>query len=107
MKSLWIASCMTLTASLSLGACSDNSTSMKQSSQIEKQQGVKLITDTPAPVAQKIPHELTAHGVVRNDDYYWMRDDSREDEKVLAHLEKENAYLETVMAPLKDNRETL
>ena len=64
MKSLWIASCMTLTASLSLGACSDNSTSMKQSSQIEKQQGVKLITDTPAPVAQKIPHELTAHGVV-------------------------------------------
>ena len=107
MKSLWIASCMTLTASLSLGACSDNSTSMEQSSQVEKQQGVKLITDTPAPVAQKIPYELAAHGTVRNDDYYWMRDDSREDEKVLAHLEKENAYLETVMAPLKDNRETL
>ena len=107
MKSLWIASCITLTASLSLGACSDNSTSMEQTSQVEKQQGVKLITDTPAPVAQKIPYELAAHGTVRNDDYYWMRDDSREDEKVLAHLEKENAYLETVMAPLKDNRETL
>ena len=42
------------------------------------------------PLCAKRPHEL--HGPegtndVRHDDYYWLRDDEREDNDVLAHLE--------------------
>ena len=36
-----------------------------------------------------------------------MRDDSRTDEEILSHLEQENSYVETVLAPLKKNREAL
>jgi oligopeptidase B len=50
---------------------------------------------------------MTAHGVTRTDNYYWMRDDSRTDKEILAHLEKENEYVESVLSPLKEARETL
>ncbi|PRO70837.1 S9 family peptidase [Alteromonas gracilis] len=66
-----------------------------------------LNTETPAPVAKKVPHKMEAHGVTRTDDYYWMRDDSRTDDAILAHLALENNYVETVLAPLKDTREAL
>jgi len=49
-----------------------------------------------APVAEKIPHTLEAHGDVRVDDYYWLRE--RTNPEVLAHLEAENAYTADVMA---------
>jgi len=47
------------------------------------------------PVAEKIPKDLTTHGHTRVDNYYWMN--QREDPKVIAHLEAENAYKEAVM----------
>ena len=43
------------------------------------------------------PVELTRHGDVRVDPYYWLRD--REDPEVIAYLEAENAYTERVLAP--------
>ncbi|MCU0674611.1 MAG: oligopeptidase B, partial [Myxococcota bacterium] len=50
--------------------------------------------DTPRavrpPVAKQVPHELRAHDQVRQDPYYWMRDDDRDDEEILAHLRAEN-----------------
>ena len=68
---------------------------------------VMLNTKVNAPVAKKVPYEMSAHGVTRNDHYYWMRDDSRTDKEILAHLEQENSYVETVLAPLKETREAL
>jgi oligopeptidase B len=64
-------------------------------------------SELPAPpVAATVPHEVRApHGAVRNDEYYWMRDDSRSDERVLAHLRAENAYTDAVMAPLQGLQE--
>ncbi len=47
---------------------------------------------TQAPVAKKVPHSMTTHGDTRIDDYYWMRDDSRTNPEILAHLEAENDY---------------
>jgi len=44
------------------------------------------------PIPKKIPHELEAHGDVRIDDYYWMRDDSRSDPELISYLESENEY---------------
>jgi oligopeptidase B len=52
------------------------------------------------PVARKAPHVLTAHGDTRIDNYYWMRDDSRSDPEILAHLAAENAYKDVVLAPI-------
>lgn len=49
------------------------------------------------PVAEKIEKELTIHGDTRIDNYYWMN--NREDPKVIAWLNAENAYLDTIMAP--------
>ncbi len=48
-----------------------------------------------APVAEKVKKELTIHGDTRIDNYYWMND--RENPKVIAHLEAENAYTDTLM----------
>ncbi len=45
------------------------------------------------PVADKRPRELIAHGHTRIDDYYWLRDDDRENPDVLAYLAAENDYL--------------
>ena len=59
------------------------------------------------PAARKIPHELEAHGRTRIDNYYWMRDDTRSDPEVLAHLAAENAYTEAALAHLAPLRESL
>lgn len=52
------------------------------------------------PVAATHPHAVVApHGASRNDEYYWLRDDTRSDPKVLDYLAAENAYTDAVMAP--------
>ncbi|MCK0156662.1 S9 family peptidase [Cellulophaga sp. F20128] len=57
------------------------------------------------PVAKKNPKELTKHNDVRIDDYYWLND--REDKEVIAYLEEENAYYNTLTAHTKDFQTTL
>jgi len=49
------------------------------------------------PVARIVPYPLVAHGQTRIDDYFWLRD--RDDPEVIAYLEAENAYADSVMAP--------
>jgi len=44
------------------------------------------------PLAKKIPQPLKHHQHTRIDDYYWMRDDQRQDQQVIAHLMAENDY---------------
>ena len=65
-------------------------------------------TPTTAPDAERRPHAVNApHGAVRNDDYYWLRDDDRKDPAMLAYLQAENAWVDSVMAPLKPLQDTL
>jgi oligopeptidase B len=59
------------------------------------------------PKAEKRPHVLTTHGHTRVDDYYWLRDDQRDDPQVLAYLQAENSYCEQQMAPYQTLRENL
>jgi oligopeptidase B len=57
------------------------------------------------PVAKVVPHELTTNGRTRVDNYYWLRDDTRENAEVIDYLESENAWFEEQMAhtaPLQD-----
>ena len=42
------------------------------------------------PVAPRVPHSTVLHGETRRDDYHWLRD--RDDPRVIAYLEAENAY---------------
>jgi len=65
-------------------------------------------TSVTAPDAEKHPHIVRApHGAEREDAYYWLRDDARKAPQMLAYLEAENAYADTVLAPLKGVEDTL
>lgn len=50
------------------------------------------------PVAEQIPFEITTHGHTRVDPYYWMNE--RENPRVVAYLEAENAYTQAMMKPV-------
>lgn len=51
--------------------------------------------DAPEPpVAKKMPHKLVAHGKVRIDNYYWLRE--RDNPEVIGYLKAENAYTEAM-----------
>lgn len=57
------------------------------------------------PIAPRIPHVHEKFGDRRDDPWAWLRD--KEDPKVRAYLEAENAYAESLLAPLKDLEEGL
>ncbi len=78
--------------------------------------GAGPIKGLKPPMAEKRPVTYTYHGVVRSDDYAWLRADNwREvmhDPSVLApdiraYLEAENAYAEAAMADVEELRQTL
>ena len=53
----------------------------------------------PAPPVRT--HRVTAAHGVREDPFYWLRDDTRSDPQVLAHLRAETAYAEEMLAPVQ------
>jgi len=60
-----------------------------------------------APVAAIKPYVHETHGHRREDNYFWLRDDKREDPEILAYLEEENRYTKQKMAPLASLQESL
>ncbi|HTU99587.1 MAG TPA: S9 family peptidase [Luteitalea sp.] len=67
-----------------------------------------LMAQTPAPpVAAQKPHVVNSPNGDRQDPYYWLRDDTRKSPEMLKHLEAENSYTESVMAPVKALRSQL
>ena len=53
------------------------------------------VTELKAPIANKNPKELTIHGDVRVDNYYWLKD--RENPEVIKYLDAENDYTKSMM----------
>jgi len=53
------------------------------------------------PSPSKTPYYMVAHGDVRDDPFYWMRDDFRKNPTVLSHLKKENLYAKAVMSDMQ------
>lgn len=54
------------------------------------------------PVAKRVPHSFTCHGVTIEDPYAWLRDPGYPevtDKDILAYLNDENAYFEAQMKP--------
>lgn len=50
---------------------------------------------------------MEIHDHQRIDNYYWMRDDQRTDEEILAHLNDENNYADVMLADQKPLQESL
>jgi oligopeptidase B len=50
------------------------------------------------PIAAKRPYQVPSPNGAREDDYYWLRDDTRQSTEVLDYLNKENAYRDAMMA---------
>ena len=65
----------------------------------------KKVAQLEAPKAAQKPHELTEHGHTRIDKYYWLRE--RENPEVIAYLEAENKYQESVMEHLSKVQDEL
>lgn len=59
----------------------------------------------PAPVAKRVPVERTLWGDTVIDDYRWLQD--RTDPDVMALLEAENAYTDSVLEPMAELRDEL
>lgn len=63
-------------------------------------------SDFPAPpVAAKKPQTFNNHGYKRVDDYFWLKD--KTNPEVIAYLNAENKYTDTVMASTKALQTTL
>jgi oligopeptidase B len=56
-------------------------------------------------MAEKKPKTTNIHGVTLVDDYFWLREKSNPE--VMAHLQAEDAYAESVMKPTKPLQEKL
>ena len=78
--------------------------------------GSRRAIDMHPPVAEKIPHELTAHNMTRIDNYYWLRlseeqknaaDKDEQTQKVFNYLEAENRYLEAALRHTEPLQDTL
>jgi oligopeptidase B len=55
----------------------------------------------PPPLAPARPHAVASPFGTRQDEYYWLRDDTRSDKEVLGHLQAENAYWTAMTAHTK------
>lgn len=64
---------------------------------------MKTILNTPK--AKLISKELSIHGDIRKDDYFWLND--REDKEVIDYLNEENAFFDEAMAHTKDFQKDL
>jgi oligopeptidase B len=68
---------------------------------------LRAAPDDP-PRAAIVPHQVRTHfGAVRDDPYFWLRDDTRSDSRVLAYLAAENAYADRVLEPMGGLRATI
>ena len=67
-------------------------------------------SEATPPIAKKVPHTYTHHGVTIEDPYDWLYDKSYptvDDEDVLDYVKAENAYFEANMDPLEAQTEAL
>src|SRR4051812_23357956 len=61
--------------------------------------------DTARPTAPKVPHMLKLHDDTLQDEYFWLRE--KDNPKVRAYLEAENAYTDAYMKPTEPFQKAL
>jgi oligopeptidase B len=76
-----------------LAACEKNMNSIATATRTE--------SEPLAPVAARKPHQVTSPNGIREDEYYWLRDDKRENPEMLAYVKAENRYADAKLAHVK------
>ncbi len=59
------------------------------------------------PTAEKRPYDVPSPNGSRSDEYYWLRDDTRQDPDMLAYPEAENEYRDAVLASVRGLQDRL
>ncbi len=67
----------------------------------------QAVTAPAAPAAAKHSYQVPSPNGSREDDYFWVRDDTRKNAEMLAYLNAENAYTDAVMAHTKPAQDVL
>lgn len=93
-------------ATIVLVGCQGPSEDSSNSS-IHSDKGTSMIEMPNPPMAEQRNHTVEAPAGNRIDPWYWLRDDERKDEDVIAYLNAENDYKEKALAHLKDQRSAL
>lgn len=94
MKTIRHAWVLAVAPALWLAACASNAPVKPESESMPKSPPVP-------PVAAVRPHLVESPNGNRTDNYYWLRDDTRESRDVLGYLEAENAYKAAMTAHTK------
>ena len=76
---------LAVVAALLLAACAGDAPARPEPESMPKSEPVP-------PIAAVRPQVVASPNGNRTDEYYWLRDDTRENPEVIAHLEAENAY---------------
>ena len=87
-----------LTLLVFLTACS---TQMKQTPEAVTASTPAIAATPQPPVAAKKPYQVASTNGSREDEYYWLRDDKRENPEMLAYLKAENEYTDRMLAHTK------
>lgn len=100
--------CLLISSVLLISACINNEVITTDTTTIEVSTVMTSENSViAAPIAKKIPYEMIAHNHKRIDNYYWMRDDTRTDKEILAHLEAENKYTQAKLAHTENMQKRL
>ncbi len=102
-----VTGCDSVTADTAVADSSNNSTKSTVPPMSETSKKNMAEVHAEPPIAAKRPKKLTIHGDTRVDNYFWLRDDDRNDPEVLAYLQAENKYFEAKTAHTKALEETL
>lgn len=99
-----------LLLSVCLTACDRSDSSSDDANGVKMPETRPVSTDATMPeppLAEQRDHVVSSPAGKRNDPWYWLRDDSRDDPDMLAYLEAENDYTEAMLADLSNLQETL
>jgi oligopeptidase B len=99
MRHLRSAAVLTASCALALGACTSET-----AQRTTMPNGSKTAT---APLAEARPQPVISPNGTRIDPYYWLRDDTRLDPKVLGYLNAENDYTNAFLKPSQGLQEKL
>jgi oligopeptidase B len=94
---------LTAIIAVTISSCNNNQTNMNRTA-------YKWPDSIAAPVCEKKPKELIAHGDTRIDNYFWLNDYFKkgpDSTKVVDYLTAENKYYDTIMSGTKPLQEKL
>lgn len=74
---------------------------------VTSSQATDMTARLSPPIAAKKPYQVPSPNGTREDDYYWLRDDTRQSKEVLGYLKAENDYRDSVMASTQALEEKL